>query len=239
MEECQVSIVIPIHNEAEILEDVVPTLIDELGTLGNLNYEIVLCENGSWDGTLDIVGQLKESYPQVRVEILNRPSYGKALRKGLLSANGKYIVVFNTDLIDVRFVKVSMAVFDGYDFDIIVGSKVMHGAKDHRPLMRRIITRNFNRLLRVVFGFRGTDTHGIKILDRKKIMPVLGKCKTDDEIFDTELLIRAQKEGLRIFELPAIVEEKRLSTYSLLKRVPKTLKDLAILFYYIRLRGGA
>ncbi len=89
--------------------------------------------------------------------------------------------------------------------------------------------RQVSALAGVFLGFKGTDTHGVKLLRREKIIEIVQECQTDQEVFDTELILRAQKRGLKIKELPVIVREKRITRYSLIKRVPRTLKDLWIL----------
>jgi len=221
-----ISVVVPVYNEEETLRNFVHQLVNALSQL-NVPYEILLCENGSTDRTPVIAQRLSEDYQQVRVESLGQTDYGKALKLGISKSAGKYIVVFNVDLWDIRFAEACLAGLDGYD--ILVGSKAILGAQDKRALVRRLVTRSFNVLLKIFFGFQGTETHGIKAFNRRKIFKLLPQCKTEGEIFDTEIILRAGRMGLSILEVPVVVEEKRPSRSSLLPRISRSLRDLVIL----------
>src|SRR6266540_1334907 len=87
-----VSIVIPVHNEEDILRRTVEHIIAGLQVLGIGSFEIVLSENGSADATRRIADELARESPQVRVIALDRPDYGAALKAGFLAARGRFIV---------------------------------------------------------------------------------------------------------------------------------------------------
>ena len=190
-------------------------------------YEIVLCENGSTDRTLEVARGLCLSYPQIRVESLPQPSYGLALRHGISQAQGKDVALFNVDFWNVAFLQRAVGYLTYYD--VVVGSKATRGARDLRPFTRRLATRIFNLLLCLLCGFQGTDTHGIKAFNRSRILPIVSQCQFNSDLFDTELVIRAQKAGLRYRELPISVRERRPTRSSLWRRTPKALLDISIL----------
>jgi hypothetical protein len=112
----------------------------------------------------------------------------------------------------------------------------MSGAADARPFVRRLATRTINGLLRVLLDFRGTDTHGLKAFRREALVGTAQRCVVDKDLFASELVIRAQREGIRAVEIPISVAEKRPPSIQLARRVPRVLRDLARLFYVIRLR---
>jgi len=228
-----ISVVVPVHNEEETLGDFVYQVVRALNQL-DVSYEILLCENGSTDRTPMIAQGLSADYQQVRAESLGQSDYGKALKLGISRSAGKYIVLFNVDLWDIKFAEACLVDLDGYD--ILVGSKSMLGAQDKRALTRRLITRGFNILLRIIFGFQGTETHGIKAFSREKITKLLSQCRTEGEIFDTEILIRAGRMGFSILEVPVVVEEKRPSRSRLLPRVFRSARDLVVLAAGLRPR---
>lgn len=217
------SIVIPIHNEAAILEAVVRDITTELAALAD-PYEIILYENGSSDGTLELVQQLAAAQPEVVVKTSPHASYGAAVKGGILAAQGERIILFNADLWDIPFLLESSRQLETYD--IVVASKRHPGSRDERPWNRRFITWGFNMVLRLLFGFQGTDTHGMKAFKRTAILPIIQQCVTDKEIFDTEVILRAEAAGLKLIEVPVVVEETRPSRYSPLVRIPRTLRDL-------------
>lgn len=231
----KLSIVIPIYNEEAILEREVGSIVSDMKkVLPDVQYELLLVENGSHDRTHAIAEDLARRHLEIRAMHLPNAEYGAALKHGLLKAQGEFVVLFNIDFWDVPFIRKALDLLNAEYLDMIVGSKTMQGAEDTRPLVRRIITRLFNLLLRKVFGFSGTDTHGIKFLRRNKMVPIIEACKTEREIFDTEFVMRAQLAGLKSEEIPVVCEERRKTTYTILKRIPRTVKDLIILFFTLR-----
>lgn len=157
-----------------------------------------------------------------------RASYGAAIRQGILHSRGERIIVFNADLWDMDFLRRASDLLG--QFDIVIASKRHPQSQDQRPFNRRLMTWGFNLALQILFGFKGTDTHGMKAFNRVRITPVVRRCITDREIFDSEVILRAQQAGLSTTEVATIVEETRPSRYSPLVRVPRTLRDLWVLF---------
>ncbi len=234
-----ISVVIPVYNEARILEMAVRDLARRLQEWDpELRFEIILAENGSSDGTDAIAAEISEELPAVRTFRHGAPNYGAALRQGILEARGTYVVCDEIDLCDVDFHQRALAVLRRGEADLVVGSKAMPGASDHRPLVRRVATRTINGMLRLFLGFRGTDTHGLKAFRRDALIPTASRCVVDKDLFASEFVIRAQREGLRVMEIPVIIEEKRKPSIQLTRRVPRVLRDLARLVYVIRLRRG-
>jgi glycosyltransferase involved in cell wall biosynthesis len=218
------SVVVPIHNEAVIVCDCLARMLDDFRAFGQ-PFEIIACENGSTDGTPALIAALAATYPEVRVERLAVADYGRALKHGILAARYPLVAVVNLDFWNPKFVAAAMAMMDGHD--MVIGSKAMAGSGDRRPLLRRVITRSFNRFLRLAFGFRGTDTHGVKVFDRQNVASIAAVCVTDQFIFDTELVLRTERAGLRVTEIPVDVEEIRAPGYqSLLLRTPRVLWNL-------------
>ena len=119
---------------------------------------------------------------------------------------------------------------------MVVGSKVMEGAADDRPLVRRAATIVLNRMLRVATGFEGTDTHGLKAFRRERLLDTVGRCVVDRDLFASEFVIRAGREGKRVVEIPLRVAEKRKPSINLFRRVPNVLKNMAKLTWVIRVR---
>jgi glycosyltransferase involved in cell wall biosynthesis len=230
------SIVIPIYNEEEILEEALTELREGLAEFG-LDYEILLAENGSTDSTVALAATLAEGYPELQSFSVNEPNYGKALRQGILQARGEFVICDEIDLIDMDFYRRSLEILRANGADMVVGSKAMRGAHDNRPLFRRSATKIINGMLRVAVDFRGTDTHGLKAFLREPITPVVDQCVVDRDIFASELVVRSGRAGLRVVEIPVEVNEKRRPTISLVRRVPGVMKNLVRLTYAIRVKG--
>ncbi len=233
-----ISIVIPIHNEEKILESAVTGLLDGIANWrSDLTFEIILAENGSQDHTTDIAKQLCERFDQVRMITAPSPNYGAALRQGILAASGRWILCDEIDLCDIDFYSRALPLLESGAADFVVGSKAMKGAKDERPLLRRTATLVINNLLRLLLGFHGTDTHGLKAFVADKVVPLVRACQVDRDLFASELVIRSERARLHVTEIPVEVHEKRAPSIRLLKRVPSVLSDLARLFYSIKIKG--
>ncbi|HLT36235.1 MAG TPA: glycosyltransferase [Enhygromyxa sp.] len=231
----ELSVVIPIYNEEAILEASVTELIIELDSAG-LDYEIVLAENGSRDRTVAIAEQLAERWPgRLRWFSYPEPNYGGALREGIFRARGRFVVCDEIDICSVDFHLRALELLRRDEADLVIGSKAMAGAHDQRPMVRRAGTKVYNKLLRVTLGFSGTDTHGLKAMRRAALAPIAARCIVDYDVFASELVIRAEREGLRVLEIPVEIAEKRAPSINLAKRVPRVLGNLGRLMVSIHL----
>lgn len=238
-----VSIVIPVYNEEGILREAVTELVDGLHMVRtaldapDLSFEIIICENGSKDRTAELAQHLADEIPEVKAFSLGEPNYGKALRRGILEAKGTWVICEEIDLCDLDFHRRALEHLRHGDCDMVVGSKAMKGAMDERPLFRRAATRVINGMLRVALDFRGTDTHGLKAFHRPTLLPVVNDCVIDRDLFASELVIRAGREGLHVLEIPIRLHEKRPPAINLVKRVPNVLRGIAKMTYVIRFGG--
>jgi glycosyltransferase involved in cell wall biosynthesis len=232
----QLSIVIPIYNEEGILRASVVDLIARLAEL-EWTYEILLSENGSSDRTIAIAEELEEKHPEVKVHSLGQANYGRALKKGIERARGQFVICDEIDLCDTDFYQRAMDLLTTDRADLVIGSKVMQGAEDRRGLFRHSATLVINGMLRVLVGFHGTDTHGLKAFRRERLLDTVAHCRVDRDLFASEFVIRAEREGKRVQEIPIHIVEKRPPSVNLWKRVPKVLSDIAKLTYMIRIKG--
>lgn len=228
-----VSIVIPIYNEEGILHSAVVDLRERLAPLG-IAYEILLAENGSRDGTVAVANELAERYAEVTLLSVPEPNYGRALRAGILASRGRFVVCDEIDLCDVGFHQRALAILESGRAEMVIGSKLIAGASDERPLFRHLASIVYTVALRLLLDFRGSDTHGLKAFRRDRVAPIAEACLTDKDVYASELVIRAYRAGLVIDEIPLRVVEKRPPSINLLKRVPNVLKNLGRLTRAIR-----
>ena len=229
------SVVIPVYNEAAIVTAAAAELSEALEQRG-LDYELLFAENGSTDPTPQILEQLSQSNPRIRWLHSPSPNYGEALKRGILQARGEVVICDEIDLCDLVFYDAALPMLVAGQADMVIGSKAAKGASDRRPLLRRLATRVHNKLLRVLLGFRGTDTHGLKAFRRERLAPIVASCVVDRDVFASELVIRAWRQGRRVIEIPVQLHEKRQPSVHLLRRVPNVLKNVAKLVYVIRFR---
>jgi glycosyltransferase involved in cell wall biosynthesis len=229
-----ISIVIPVYNEAGIVAEAAAELSRQLDEMG-WDYELLFTENGSRDDTVRILESLPARLPRVRWLHEEEPNYGRALKRGILEARGEVVICDEIDLCDVDFYRRALPILE-QGADLVVGSKAMKGANDARPFVRRLATRVITLMLRMVTGFRGTDTHGLKAFKRERLVPVARACVVDRDLFASEFVIRAQRMGRDVREIPIALREKRPPSTALLRRVPRVLKGLVKLGWTIRIR---
>ena len=236
-----ISIVIPIYNEQAILHAAVVDLRERLKPLG-WRYEIILAENGSKDRTIQIGHELADKYAgesdgQVKIISLGEPNYGKALKQGILLARGNLVLCDEIDLCDTEFHKRAIDMLQTGGADMVIGSKLAVGAADERPMIRHAASVAYSTLLKVLLGFRGTDTHGLKAFRRLALLDVVRSCLVDKDVFASEFVIRADRAGIVIKEIPVQIIEKRPPSINLFKRVPNVMKNVVKLTWSIRFRG--
>jgi glycosyltransferase involved in cell wall biosynthesis len=216
----------PAFNEAEMLERSVAEVVDGMRARG-APFEVIVVENGSRDGTGAIADRLAEAIPEVRALHRSEADYGAALRAGLLAAEGDIVVNFDVDYYDLGFVLDASARLAQPDRPaIVVGSKRAEGADDQRSGLRRLVTSVFSAILRYGFGLRVSDTHGMKALRRAAVEPLARESHFGTDLFDTELVLRTERAGLLVVELPVVVVERRPSRSPIWRRVPRTVWGL-------------
>jgi glycosyltransferase involved in cell wall biosynthesis len=224
-----------------MLEEAVREVATGLRERGQ-SFEIVVVENGSSDDTVGIANRLAGEFPELRVLSLPDPDYGRALRAGLLAAVGDVVVNFDVDFTDLAFLDRAVPMVEAADGPaVVVGSKRSAGSDDTRNWQRRLVTGVFSSLLRYGFGLTVSDTHGVKAFRRKAVAPLAQYCRFGQDLFDTELILRAERSGLRSAEIPVEVIEKRPARSSIGARIPRTVKGLVALrvtLWRERLPGG-
>jgi glycosyltransferase involved in cell wall biosynthesis len=237
----RISIVIPIYNEQGILHSAVVDLRERLKPFG-WNYEIILTENGSKDRTIEIGHEIAAKYNdpkdgQVKIISMGEPNYGKALKQGILLARGDLVICDEIDLCDADFHRGAIEILDSGEADMVIGSKLAVGSEDDRPMWRHVASLAYTGMLRTLLGFRGTDTHGLKAFRRLALLDIVRACLVDKDVFASEFVIRADRGGVKVKEIPVRLMEKRPPSINLFKRVPNVLKSVAKLTYAIRIRG--
>ncbi|HJX58999.1 MAG TPA: methyltransferase domain-containing protein [Patescibacteria group bacterium] len=201
----KVSVILPARNEQELIEKTVKDIAGYIKKRG-YSFEILVVVNGSEDATEEILLRIIRRIPQVKI-LKSKPGYGYASRKGLKEAKGDYVIIYNVDFYDFRLIDYVDVDMKGND--IIIGSKLAKGAKDERPFLRHLVSLMFNYYLKIFYGFKGTDTHGIKLIRKTAIDEVLPKCSTTSGIFDTEFILKSERQNFKRVDLPVNISEKR------------------------------
>ncbi len=216
----------PAHDEEAYLAPAVREVAAGLRSRGQ-PFEIVVVENGSTDATGKVAHDLVAEVPELRVLSLERADYGGALREGFLAAQGEIVGIFDVDYYDLDFLDRAVEVLHTPDGPaIVVASKRGEGAVDTRAWSRRLVTSVFATVLKMGFGLQVSDTHGMKVLRRGPLVDLAQISRFGTDLFDTELILRAQRAGLSAREIPVTVEETRPSRTSIVRRIPRSVGGL-------------
>jgi glycosyltransferase involved in cell wall biosynthesis len=221
----ELSVVVPIFNEAENLRPMVEGLASNLDeVVGPGMWQYILVDNGSKDGSPEIIDGITREWSNSIKCHLDRPDYGDALYTGLTESQGAWVYIVNVDFWDAVFLKWSWRYRDRYD--LILGSKRADPSINTQPRYRRTLSWGLNALLQFVFGFVGTDTHGQKFLRMATMRPILEQCVMRRGQFDTEFTLRAMRNGLWLAEVPVPIMEKRTQRNLMLKKIIQNVIDI-------------
>lgn len=216
----------PAHDEESFLASAVREVVGGLRAR-HIIFEVLVVENGSTDRTVAIAENLAEELPEVSTFSLDEADYGLALQRGFRSATGELVAIFDVDYYDLDFLDRALEKIDRPDGPaIVVASKRGEGSVDSRALSRQLVTSGFSFILRVGFGLEVTDTHGMKVLRRAPLAELAESCRFGTDLFDTELILRAQRAGMTVVEIPVSVAETRPSRSPIARRIPRTVAGL-------------
>jgi putative flippase GtrA len=199
-----VDIVVPTHNEAADLEASVCRLHRYLTERFPFSWQITIADNGSSDGTPAIARRLASELPGVEALVLDEAGRGRALRAAWMSSEASVVAYTDVDLsTDLDALLPLVAPLISGHSDVAIGSRLATGARVQRGLKREVISRCYNSILRVALhtGFRDAQC-GFKAVRSATARRLLADVEDDGWFFDTEMLVLAQRRGLRIVELP-------------------------------------
>ena len=217
------SVVIPIHNEEDIVLDSAEKIY-EICNKTNIEFEIIFSENGSNDKTLDLINDYCTRKKECKVISSKIANYGMALKNGFEKAKNEMIISFDIDYFSEQFLIDSISLDKKYS--AITASKRLNDSEDGRKLIRRIATNFFVTLLKILFQTSMSDTHGMKAIRKVSLEKQIAKVVSTQDLFDTELLIRIERNLEEIYEVPAMVNEIRPSVSVIYSRIPRTIKSL-------------
>ena len=217
------SVVVPIFNEEDIILNSAAQIYD-ICKRKNLEFEIIFVENGSKDETLSLIKSFISDKKECKVSILSKANYGNALKQGFIEATNEIVISFDIDYFSEDFLEKALQLDDA--FSAITASKRLVKSSDGRRLIRRIATLTFVGILKLLFNTKLSDTHGMKAVRNISIKNEIENVVSTQDLFDTELLIRIERSGERIHEVPAVINEIRPSVSVIYKRIPRTVKSL-------------
>src|SRR3954469_134644 len=200
----QLDIVVPVFNEEAALAGSIARLHRFLSDGFPFSWRIVVADNASTDGTSDAARLLAASLPGVVALRLEEKGRGRALRAAWTASEARVVAYMDVDLsTDLRALLPLVAPLLSGHSDLAIGTRLARSARVVRGPKRELISRAYNHLLRTVLGARFSDAQcGFKAVRRDAADALLPAVRDDGWFFDTELLVLAQRRGLRIHEVP-------------------------------------
>jgi glycosyltransferase involved in cell wall biosynthesis len=199
-----IEIVVPVYNEEAVLERSIRGLHGFLSAEFPFGWRIVIADNASTDATPAIAAALAGTLPGVRFLRLERKGRGRALRAAWSWSDARVVCYMDVDLsTDLRALLPLVAPLLSGHSDVAIGTRLARGARVVRGPKRELISRAYNRLLRTVLRARFSDAQcGFKAVRAETARDLLDHVRDESWFFDTELLVLAQRRGLRIHEVP-------------------------------------
>ncbi|MCX6648166.1 MAG: glycosyltransferase [Candidatus Bathyarchaeota archaeon] len=216
------SLLVPVHNEAARMWSSAVALRRYMKNVGE-SFEMILVENGSVDDTWLVAEALSQRFHEIRCLTLPEASLGDALKLGINSAYGEKILYYPLDLsVGLDFIPESIRLLEEYD--LVIASK--RRGEDHRPLIRQVTSIVYHRLVKWLYGTQLSDTTCAKAYRKSVVSSLMEGLTGASRVFETELLVEAERRGMRIAEVPVNVVEMRRSRETLLRKVETKLEDL-------------
>ncbi|TKV61908.1 glycosyltransferase [Nakamurella flava] len=197
-------VVVPVYNEEVDLPRCVERLHDHLSTRMPMSFRITIADNASTDGTAAIAAELSRRFPEVRATHLAQKGRGRALRQVWLDSDADVLVYMDVDLsTDLSALLPLVAPLVSGHSDLAIGTRLHRGSRVVRGPKREIISRCYNLILRGTLAAHFSDAQcGFKAIRRPVAQQLLPLVQDTGWFFDTELLVLAERSGLRIHEVP-------------------------------------
>ncbi len=227
----KLSVVMPAYNNGHIVEEAIRRVDGAVRRLG-IGYELIVVDDGSVDDTRRKAVEYANCNGHVKVVGYERNmGKGYAIKTGFAHARGEYVVFMDSDA-DIDPTQISRYVKALKSGDIAIASKWHPKSRVKVPLMRKLLSRGFNVLVRLLTGIRLKDTQtGLKAVRRKALEAVFSRMAVKRYAFDVELLTLANIKNLKVVELPVKVQMN--SSFSV-REIWRMFLDLLGITYRLR-----
>lgn len=200
----RLDVVVPVYNEESSLQSSIEVLHATLGDLFEERWCITIADNASTDGTAAIAAELAARLPGVQVLHLDEKGRGRALKSAWLASEAEVVAYVDVDLsTDLRALPPLVAPLLSGHSDVAIGTRLNSSSRVVRGVKRELVSRGYNLILRRAMGVTFSDAQcGFKAMRRDVAERLLPHVQDTGWFFDTELLIIAERSGLRIHEVP-------------------------------------
>jgi glycosyltransferase AglD len=214
-----ITIIIPAYNQNEKIQNAVHSTIKILVNITS-DYELIIAEDGSCDGTYETAVKLKDKDPRIfLMHSDQRSGKGLALKKAIKAARGMVIGFIDADLAtDMSHLPALIDAIRIEGYDVAIGSRFEHRSKAQRSMRRSFASIAYNQIVRLMLDSKIKDHQcGFKAFNRYCILSLLDQIKDERWFWDTEMLVRAQQEGYKIKEMPVNWRETDATAFNFVK----------------------
>ena len=227
-----VEIVVPVHDEAHVLQESVWRLHRYLTEHLTVAWRVVIVDNASTDGTFEVARSLEETLPDVTAMRLEQKGRGLALRTAWSASTARVLAYLDVDLsTDLAGLAPLIAPLLSGHSDVAIGTRLSRGSRVVRGTKREFISRSYNGIVRTVLSASFSDAQcGFKAITKPAADRLLPLVRDDSWFFDTELLVLAERSGLRIHEVPVDWQDDPDSRVDIVRTAKDDLRGIARLF---------
>jgi hypothetical protein len=215
----KLSVIFPAYNEADVLEDTIKKVILNLDTFAD-SYEIIIAEDGSTDGTNKLASMLAEKDTRIKhIHRQKRLGRGTALKNSFKKSSGEILVYMDLDLAtDLSHLRELIEAINIEGFDLATGSRLLSKSKVNRSWTRNLASSSYNLIVRKLLGSKIKDHQcGFKSFRREPLLILVDEVEATHWFWDTEILVRANRRGYKIKEIPVLWKSGKETKVRLLK----------------------
>jgi glycosyltransferase involved in cell wall biosynthesis len=228
LRESLIDVVVPVHDEQRTLRANIDVLVDYLERELPFRWRVTIADNASSDATPRIAVEIAAAHPDVHYLRLERKGRGLALRTAWLASPADVVSYMDVDLSTnlESFLPLVAPIVSGHS-ELAIGSRLARQARVRRQVKRELLSRGYNGIVRAGFRSGFSDAQcGFKAVRAEIARLLLPHVEDDGWFFDTELLLLAERNGLRIHEVPVDWVEDLDSRVALVPTIASDLRGL-------------
>ena len=227
----KISVCVPMYNESSIIANTARELHEYMSEHYGNDFELLFADDGSRDGSGDIVKAL--NLPNVRVVGYEKnQGKGCAVRHGILASSGDIVIFTDADLAyGVEIIAKAVEIIENGKLKVVVASRAKHReGYEGYTFIRKLASRTYIKIINLFGGIKISDSQcGFKAFDGEKGRKIFSYCKTNNFAFDLEVILIAQKMKLAIYELPAKIINHRQSKVNVVKDAFRMMKEITVI----------
>jgi len=201
------SILLPTYNERENLPIIIWLIVKSFTKSGE-DFEVIIIDDGSPDGTLEVAQQLQDIYGQDKIVLRPRAKklgLGTAYVHGIKNATGNFIIIMDADLSHhPKFIPDFIKKQSEGDYDVVTGTRYSgNGGVYGWDLKRKLISRTANYITQILLRPGVSDLTGSFRLYKKQVLQkLIESCTSKGYVFQMEMMVRARQHEMTIAEVP-------------------------------------